>query len=119
MAVNIQADPAVEQPPLNEIEPVSREQLIVTMLMPYIETAIADYYGTHQNYAVGVAPYVTELVSITLPEPKLQHTFEVTLYAKPYAGAQTSVGQDILIFEVSPEGIRLIEYKHEQPDDLR
>ncbi|MDW7651732.1 MAG: DUF3888 domain-containing protein [Bacillota bacterium] len=105
-------DHAVEQPPDFDVpvQEVFRDDVILTMLMPYINSAVTGRYGTQNSYALQTAPYA--ILGITQPDPKMQHTFEVKVNVQPYANAHVTVGEDILTFEVSPGRIYLKEFLH-------
>ena len=74
--------------------------------------AIAGRYGTENNYAVQIAPYVMEVLSIEQPDKNKHYSYIMKVKVEPYANAHITVGQDILTFEIDPSGIYLTEFHH-------
>lgn len=105
--------PAVDRntPDKQSIEP-QQDDVLLTILAPYIEIAIAGRYGTENNYAIQTAPYVMEILSIEQPDTSKHYTYLVKVKVEPYANAHITVGQDILTFAIDPSGIYLSGFHH-------
>jgi nitrate reductase NapE component len=101
-----------------ELEPgeqsveVTDREVLLTMLWPYVDIAIAGHYGTENRYAVQTAPYVIDIVRIEQPDRMKDYAYDVTVVVEPYANAHITIGEDTMTFEISLTGIRLKTYLH-------
>jgi hypothetical protein len=87
--------------------------VIITMLLPYIDAEVEKYYG--KPYLV--APYSTFVKSVTR-QPSKQWTFGIKLEVTPYWGPHNTVGVDEITFGIAPSKVEVIEFKHLKSYDL-
>ncbi|WP_055668844.1 DUF3888 domain-containing protein [Desnuesiella massiliensis] len=72
------------------------QDIFMTMLTPYIQKAVDNYYGRH--YAVDP---VAEILSIDRPNGYRTFYFIIKLQVAPYQGAHNAVGVDQITLSVS------------------
>ena len=85
--------------------------LFVTMIYPYVEEAIADYYSEYMTYPPGEAPYSYKFINIERT-PGLNYSYTLVLEVQPYVGPHLSVGQDRITFKIDLYGIEVEKFEH-------
>ncbi len=115
--------PAVHQPEANQsyFKPErpsegSLEELyqdvFMTMLLPYIQEAVRNYYEENTAYSPNVAPYEPEILSIERPEGYRTFQFVIKLEVAPYLGAHNPIGVDHITVRVSPGEVNVEKFEH-------
>ena len=99
----------------------SKEQiyynLFVTLLYPYVEEAIDNYYSEYMTYLPGEAPYSYRFISIK-KTPGLNYSYTVELEVQPYVGPHLSVGRDRIIFSIDLGEVKMEKYEHLESYEL-
>ena len=85
--------------------------LFITMLYPYVEEEIVNYYDEYMTTLPGGAPYSYEFTSIK-KTPGLNYSFILELEIQPYIGPHLSVGRDSITFKIDLEGVRVEKFEH-------
>lgn len=86
-------------------------KLFITMLCPYVDEAIADYYNEYISYSPTVDPYDYRLTSIErINELNYSYTVELEIY--PYIGPHLSVGRDMITFKINLDGVNIEKFEH-------
>ena len=92
-------------------------QLLVTILYPYVQKAIDDFYGEYMTYLPGEAPYGYEFIQI-VKTPELNYSFTVVLEVQPYVGPHLSVGRDRITFSIDLDGVKVKKFEHLESYEL-
>jgi hypothetical protein len=88
------------------------QDVFMTMLSPYIDKAIDDYYEKHTGYTPGVDPWQPQILYIKRPNGYRTFLFEMKLEVAPYLGAHNSIGVDHITLSVSPGEVKVLEFEH-------
>ena len=81
-------------------------ELSITLLHPYIEKAIENYYGYNRRYEIGDS-------QIEILERK-GNTFIVEVKVDTFEGAHNNYFTEILTFNISPNSVTLNSYLHSE-----
>lgn len=81
-----------DKPPKHSTEELYQD-IFATLLAPYIDKAVEDYYDNSYT----VAPYDTEVLSVERPNGYRTFAFRLKLKILPYLGPHNTVGEDHLI----------------------
>lgn len=81
------------------------QDIFVTLLLPYIDKAVDDYYGVPYT----VAPYWIKILSVERPKGYRTFHFIVKIETTPYTGPHNSVGVDHITIKVSAGPTVIIE----------
>ena len=92
-------------------------QLLVTILYPYVQKAIDNFYNEYMTYLPGEAPYGYEFIEIE-KTPELNYSFTVVLEVQPYVGPHLSVGRDRITFSIDLDGVKLKKFEHLESYEL-
>ena len=92
-------------------------QLLVTILYPYVQKAIDNFYGEYMTYLPGEAPYGYELIKIE-KTPELNYSFTVVIEVQPYVGPHLSVGRDRITFSIDLDGVKVKNFEHLESYEL-
>lgn len=85
------------------------QDIFVTLLLPYIDKEVEDYYGT--PYAV--APYLVNILSVERPNSYRTFGFIIKLEVLPYTGPHNTVGIDHITIRVrSGPKIDIEKFEH-------
>lgn len=87
------------------------EELSVTLLHPYIEKAITDFYGYNRRYEIGDS-------KIEISDRK-GNVFTVKVTVDTFEGAHNHYCTEILTFTVTPFSVTLDDYRHGALIDLQ
>lgn len=85
--------------------------LFITMLYPYVEIAIQNYYSEYFTYLPGEAPYSYKFINIE-KTPGKNYSFTVVLEVQPYVGPHLSVGRDRITFKIELDGVTVEKFEH-------
>ncbi len=91
--------------------------LFVTLLYPYVEEAIDNYYDEYMISLPGEAPYSYKFISIR-KIPELNYSYTVELEVQPYVGPHLSVGRDRITFKINLEGVKIEKFEHIESYEL-
>jgi hypothetical protein len=121
MSMNTLAE-AVSKPPEGSREELYQD-LFITLLSPYIDQPINEYYSKIINITPMVYPYQVEIISAKRVLEGRSFLFIVTLEVTPVVGPHISVGKDRLIFKIGAfAGIgqqsKLIHFNHLETYEL-
>lgn len=98
-------------------DPLRLNDMVLTLLMPHIKTAVEAFYEPYLTITPNVATYyASEIIDIiggeNINEGVYNSSYTVTVVVHPYVGPHLSVGTDRLIFTFNPIEISLKEYAH-------
>ena len=91
--------------------------LFITMLFPYVEEAIADYYNEYMTYPPTEAPWSYKFIRIERM-PNLSYSFTVELEVQPYIGPHLSVGRDRITFKIELDKVSVEKFEHVESYEL-
>ncbi|MGI5986216.1 MAG: DUF3888 domain-containing protein [Clostridiales bacterium] len=102
---------------------VRLNDMVKSLLMPHISTAVEDFYEPYLTIKPIVATYYgTEIVSIkggeNIHEGIYNSHYTVTIDTVPYVGPHLAVGKDRLTFSFNPAGIQLYKHEHLESSTL-
>ena len=100
-----------ERPPQGSLEELYQD-VFMTMLLPYIQEAVNNYYEKNTGYSPGVDPWQPDILSIERPNGYRTFLFIIKLEVAPYLGAHNSIGVDHITIKVSSGEVKVLEYKH-------
>ncbi len=80
------------------------DELSITLLNPYIENAIEDYYGYYRRYEIGDSQL--EILD------RNGNVFIVKVKVDTFEGAHNNYYTEILVFTVTPTTVTLNDYSH-------
>ncbi|MFD1736657.1 DUF3888 domain-containing protein [Bacillus salitolerans] len=82
---------------------------LLTTLEPYIEEAVISYYGERKQYGL----YDAKIIEI-IRESEGGYSFVITVQVNTFEHAHGPPhGKESITFNVSPFGVKAIDYKHE------
>ncbi|MBU5677926.1 DUF3888 domain-containing protein [Alkaliphilus sp. MSJ-5] len=84
------------------------QDIFVTLLLPFIDKAVEEYYGSSYN----VAPYDVEVLSIERPNAYRTFAFKIKLKVMPYIGPHLYAGEDHITISLELDEVRIIEFEH-------
>ncbi|QUH20293.1 DUF3888 domain-containing protein [Alkaliphilus sp. B6464] len=90
------------------------QDIFVTLLLPFIDKAVEDYYGLSYN----AAPYDVEVLSIERPNGYRTFVFQIKLKVMPYIGPHLYVGEDHITISLELNEVKVIEFKHVKSYEL-
>jgi hypothetical protein len=70
------------------------QDIFITLLMPYIDKSIDNYYGKYFIYLLGVDPWNVKILNIERPNGNRTSFFILRLEFVTYVGPHNSVGRD-------------------------
>ena len=79
-------------------------ELSITLLNPYIEKAIEDYYGYYRRYEIGDSQL--EILD------RKGNVFTVKVKVDTFEGAHNNYYTEILVFTVTPTTVTIDNYSH-------
>jgi hypothetical protein len=87
--------------------------VLITTLDPYIEKEIVHYYGYPKQYGL----YDEKILSV-IRKPEGQFSFKVKIQVTTFEHAHDPpYGKETITFDISPFGVKVIEFKHEGDED--
>ncbi|NLK72821.1 MAG: DUF3888 domain-containing protein [Clostridiales bacterium] len=86
--------------------------LFITMLYPYVEEAVGNYYDDYMTLLPNEAPYSYNFISIKKMVPELNYSYIVELEIHPYVGPHLSVGRDRITFKIDLKGVKVEKFEH-------
>lgn len=87
-----------------DTEYANDNELSITLLHPYIEKAIEDYYGYNRRYEIGDS-YLEIL-------ERKGNVFTVKVKVDTFEGAHNNYYTEVLIFTVMPTSVVIDDYTH-------
>lgn len=92
-------------------------QLFITMLYPYINEAVADYYSEYMTSSPHAAPYDYRFTSIE-KQYGLTYSYIIQVEVHPYVGPHLTVGKDKMTFKIKLNGVQLEKFEHLESYEL-
>jgi len=110
------------QPSSNQFDSIKQNEqvyynLFITMLYPYVEEAIADYYSEYMTHPLNADPYDYRFISIE-EIYGLNYSNTVELEVHPYVGPHLSVGRDRITFKIELDGVNIEKFEHLESHEL-
>ena len=94
------------------------QDVFVTLLDPYIQKAIDDYYGQLLTTSPIYTPEYVEILNVERPMGYRTFSYIIKLQVKPYVGPHIVVGIDQLTIDVGIGTIKVEKYEHLKSYDL-
>lgn len=91
--------------------------LFITMLYPYVEDSIADYYNEYMTHLPGEAPYSYKFIRIE-KTPGFNYSYTLELEVQPYVGPHLSVGRDRITFKIDLNEVEVEKFEHIESHEL-
>ena len=90
------------------------QDIFVTLLNPYIQKALNDYYEKFLTTSPNYSPEYVEVLDIKRPMGNRSFSFIIKLQVKPYVGPHVYIGIDQLTISVgSGEGeVKIEKFEH-------
>ncbi|MDP4152972.1 MAG: DUF3888 domain-containing protein [Bacillota bacterium] len=87
------------------------KNIFITMIYPYVEKAIQDYYSQYLTYLPGEDPWSYKFLKIE-KTPGKNYSYTVQLEAQPYVGPHLSVGADRITLGIDLGQITIEQFEH-------
>jgi len=101
------------QEPQEKLTDASND-LLLSMLYPYIETAVNGHYKEMNGYGVQIPPQSMEVLALKRLNKTNSFSFAVTVRVTPYTAGYRKIGEDVLAFEINHGIVRMTSFKHLQ-----
>lgn len=90
------------------------QDVFVTLLAPYIQKSLNDYYAKFLTTSPSYSPENVEVLDITRPLGYRSFSFIIKLQVKPYVGPHVDIGVDRLTVSIgSGEGeVKVEKFEH-------
>lgn len=88
------------------------QDVFMTMLLPYINKAVDDYYEKNTGYSPSVDLWQPKILYIERPNGYRTFLFNMKLEIAPYLGAHISVGVDHITLRVSSQKVEVEKFEH-------
>jgi hypothetical protein len=86
--------------------------LIVTLLYPYIEEPVENFYKQYIIYGALFSQDELKILSIEKPKDSF-YSFTIVIEITPYLGPHNTIGRDRITLTVSPDGkVTLNKFEH-------
>jgi hypothetical protein len=113
--INVQDEDKVhyepKKPPERSLEELYQD-VFMTMLLPYINKAVDNYYEKNTGYSPSVDPWWINILNIERPYGYRSFTFIMKLKVNPYLGAHNSIGVDHITIKISYDKVEILKYEH-------
>lgn len=100
-----------ERPAAGSLEEIYQD-VFMTMLLPYIQEAVNDYYEKNTGYFPSVDPWQPDVLSIERPNGYRTFLFIIKLEVMPYLGAHNSIDVDHITLRVSYREVKVEKFEH-------
>jgi hypothetical protein len=97
--------------PSKELGESLYQNLFITMIYPYVNKAIDDFYDEYMTYTPGEAPYSYKFLDIK-KTPGLNYSYVVKLQVQPYIGPHLSVGLDNITLKIDLDKTTVEKFEH-------
>lgn len=95
------------------------QDLFISLLQPYIETTINNYYADVLTESPTVYPYDVDVKEVKRIGGYRSFEFLISISVSPVVGPHNSVGEDQLIFYIDGSGnVELKKFKHLHDEKL-
>lgn len=98
-----------------ESETETFKNMVITLINPYVDKAIADYYSEYMVRPPREDPFSYEFLSIV---KNSNYTYTLTLQVQPFVGPHNSVGLDHITLKIDTNGVTIEKYEHLKSYDL-
>lgn len=88
------------------------QDVFMTLLLPYIDEAVTNYYEKNTGYSPNVDPWEPNILSIERPNGYRTFLFVIKLEVAPYLGAHNSIGVDHITIRVSSGEVKVEKFEH-------
>lgn len=89
------------------------QDVFVTLLAPYIQKQLDDYYGQSLTTTPMYSPEYVKILNIERPMGYRSFLFIIKLQIEPYIGSHINLGVDQLTIQVEGKGtVTIKEYNH-------
>lgn len=100
-----------ETPSKGSLEELYRD-VFMTLLSPYIQEAVNDYYEENMGYSPYIALWQPDILSIERPDGYRTFMFVIKLEVTPYLGAHYPVGVDHITIRISSGEVKVEKFEH-------
>jgi hypothetical protein len=98
-----------------ESETETFKNMVITLIKPYVDNAIADYYSEYMVCPPREDPFSYEFLSIV---KNSNYSYTLKLQVQPFVGPHNSVGLDHITLKIDTEGVTIEKYEHLKSYDL-
>ena len=99
-------------PPVEGSVAEQYQDIVMTMMWPYIQDAVNDYYQRNCGCSPAIALFDIDVLSILRPNGYRAFEFLLELRVNPYLGAHNTIGTDIVTVKVYPGKISVEKFEH-------
>jgi len=107
---------ALTNKPLQGSQEQIHHDILCSLLMPYIDKSVDDYYTKFLNYPVRVDPWDVEILSEEQPNTNFRFVIKMKVF--PYVGPHISVGEDNITMSVEVPDVVVNNFEHIKSDYL-
>ena len=108
---------ALTNKPLQGSQEQIHHDILCSLLMPYIDKSVDDYYAKFLNYTLRVDPWDVEILSEERPTNAFRFVIKMKVF--PYVGPHIRVGDDNITMSVEGPGIVVVNnFEHIKSDYL-
>lgn len=90
------------------------QDVFITLLLPYMQEEVSNYYGKVKGEYPVVDPYFVNVLSVVRPSGYRTYRFIIKLEVLPYIGSHNAVGRDNITIMVGYREVKVIKYEHIQ-----
>lgn len=113
LLISLLIQPFAPQAEQTKADQQSAQDALLATLSPYISEGIIDYYGYDKSYGL----FDAEILTIQREE-KGGFSFTVEVQVNTFETAENPpYGKETLQFEISPKGVKLLDFTHEGDDE--
>ncbi|TXK71673.1 DUF3888 domain-containing protein [Paenibacillus sp. N3.4] len=99
--------------PVEDSKELQFQDMLVLLLLPYINGSLAEVYAKYLNTAPDVYPYFVDVKHVERVNGFRGFDFLITLGVTPTVGPHIPVGEDLFTYEISPVvKVKLVNYEH-------
>lgn len=99
------------KPMENSKEAIYRD-IVLSLLNPYIQKEIDNYYKGYLSESPTIAPYSVDIINFKR-EGGIGYLIELEVIAHPYVGPHNTVGDDRMIIETGASGsVKIKKFEH-------
>ncbi|MBZ9688868.1 DUF3888 domain-containing protein [Clostridium estertheticum] len=104
---------AITNKPLQHSKEELYQDIFCSLLMPYIQKSVGDYYTKFLTDIPGVDPWNIDILSVERPNGYRTFVFVIKMEVIPYVGPHLGVGVDRITITVDGTGeVKVTKFEH-------
>ncbi|MBU3171480.1 DUF3888 domain-containing protein [Clostridium estertheticum] len=104
---------AITNKPLQHSKEELYQDIFCTLLMPYIQKSVGDYYSKFLTDIPGVDPWAIDILSVERPNGYRTFVFVIKMEVTPYVGPHLGVGVDRITITVDGiDEVKVTKFEH-------